>query len=112
MLRCAVPAKQNRDFDIILQHQQHIYILILHFMDWNDNFYRVFNFLKSIKYFGYYALSNTESSLKTGTCGSRYREFDIMLQHQQLTFFIYVCNYFIDWSIVFNRMFNLLKPIK
>ena len=36
-------------------------------MDWNDTFYRVFNFLKSIKYFGYYALANTESSLITGT---------------------------------------------
>ena len=56
-------------------------------MDWNDTFNRLFNLLISIKSFGYYALSNTEFSSNTGTCRSRYRDFDIMLQHQQLTFF-------------------------
>ena len=40
--------------------------------------------------FEFYSMSHTESSLNTGTCGSRYRDFDKMLQHQQLTFF-FIC---------------------
>ena len=48
--------------------------------------------------------------MNTWTCRFRYREFDIMLQHQQLIFF-YVYSYFIDWNIAFNQMFNLLKSI-
>ena len=50
--------------------------------------------------------------MNTGTCESRYRDFDIMLQHQQLTFYIYIYIYVIDWNIAFIRIFNLLKSIK
>ena len=57
-------------------------------------------------------MSDTEASVDTGTCEPRYRDFDIQLQHQQDIFFLYVCIYFINWSVAFNRMFNLTKPIK
>ena len=49
--------------------------------------------------------------MNTGTCEPRYRDFNIMLQHQQLIYFYKFIFVFIDWSIVFYRVFNLLKSI-
>ena len=49
--------------------------------------------------------------MNTWTCGSRYRDFDIMRQHQQLIFFLYIYIYVIDWNVAFNRMFNLLNQL-
>ena len=63
-------------------------------------------------YFEFYSMSHTELSLNTGTCGSRYRDFGKNAATSATDIFLYVYNYFIDWSTAFIRVFNLLKSIK
>ena len=102
-----------RDFDRMPQHQQltYFYKFMFVFIDWSIVFYRMFNLLKSITWFRCYAMSKTYAPMDTGTCEPRYRDFDRMPQHQQLTYFYKFMFVFIDWSIVFYRMFNFLKSI-
>ena len=54
-------------------------------------------------------MTHTETAMNIGTCEPRYRDFNRKPQHQQLTYFYNVYFIFIDWSVAFYRVFNLLN---